>query len=447
MFAKTLCKVRGIAFWSLDWIKGSDIRKAYKNVKKYDCMDSCSDELISYQKEALKRLISHAKATTKYYGSIESFDIFKHPVINKNIMREKQEDFLSDRYDKNKLITMSTSGSTGTPFVCYQNRGKKKRVNAEVIYFSEKARYKLGENLIYLRVLIEKNKKPKLKQWIQNETLIDISHLNDEHIRKVLFDIEKISSYNGSVILAYASTYDALKDYTRRKGTSEIGKSKIRSVISSSEMLFEQTRSAMSESFNCRCFSRYSNQENGVLGQDDPDNPGTFILNEPHYFFEILKIETDEPAEEGEVGRIVVTDLYNYAMPMIRYDTGDIGAFTYVTKDGVSKKAITNFGGRKVDAVFDINGNRLSPHFVTNTFWSFPQIRQFQFIQQGRNEYIVKINAGSEFAGEKDVEKALKELLGSNAIISIERVEEIPVMSSGKRRYIINKVDWREQSH
>ena len=109
--------------------------------------------------------------------------------------------------------------------------------------------------------------------------------------------------------------------------------------------------------------------------------PNTFILNEANYFIEILK-ENDEPAEEGELGRIVVTDLYNYAMPMIRYDTGDVGSLKYMEINGVKKKVITNFTGRKIDMVYDVSGRCLSPHKVSVTFWSFPELKQFQFIQE-----------------------------------------------------------------
>ncbi|MBR7046864.1 MAG: hypothetical protein IKI43_00645, partial [Campylobacter sp.] len=92
-----------------------------------------------------------------YYGvqtfrAVENFNISHEklkdfPVITKNDIKANQDSFLSNQYDKDKLIQMSTSGSTGTPFVTYQNAKKKKWVNAEVIYYSEKVGYRLGDNL------------------------------------------------------------------------------------------------------------------------------------------------------------------------------------------------------------------------------------------------------------------------------------------------------------
>src|SRR5690606_23201883 len=119
------------------------------------------------------------------------------------------------------------------------------------------------------------------------------------------------------VLLAYASTYDALKDYILMEQNLSIKNIKFAGLISSSEILYDDTRKAMSEFFKCKVYSRYSNQENGVIGQDEDQN-NVFVLNEANYIVEIFKLDEDVLASEGEVGRIVITDLYNYAMPMIR---------------------------------------------------------------------------------------------------------------------------------
>jgi len=197
-----------------------------------------------------------------------------------------------------------------------------------LFYYSGKAGYSVGRSLIYLKPISQEKYKSKLSQWIQNETLLDICNLDDKRIDNLLDDIIK-TSHSGSMIKAYASTLEALGDYFRRKGISKVGKSKVFGVVSGAEMLSDEVRDAISKVFQCRCYSRYSNQENGIIGQDDEES-NVFILNEAHYIVEIFKIDGDELAADGEVGRIVVTDLYNYAMPMIHYDTGDIGSIVYI---------------------------------------------------------------------------------------------------------------------
>jgi phenylacetate-CoA ligase len=210
-------------------------------------------------------------------------------------------------------------------------------------------------------------------------------------------------------------------------------------------MLFDDTRDIISRAFHCPCFSRYSNQENGIIGQDNTQN-NVFILNEADYLIEIFQMDEDIAAEEGEVGRIVITDLYNHAMPMIRYDTGDIGSIIYIERNGVNKKAIANFGGRRVDMVFDSYGSRLSPHIITNNFCQFPELQQYQFIQESKINYTLKINTQSRFVRQKEMEVLLKKMLGDNAVINIETVEEIPVLASGKRKYIVNNMSINEHN-
>jgi len=438
MIAKTMCQLRSIAFWFLDAINGRVVKNAYHELKTFDALDSNSKRLTEHQQLALQKLLQKAIDTTRFYGKIERNCLADFPIVNKNIIRKQQDDFISGKYDKSKLFVRNTCGSTGAPFICYQNSVKKKRVNAEVIYYSGKAGYSVGRNLIYLSSSSQEKYKSKLSQWIKNEILLDINNLDNEKIERLLSNIYK-ASHSGSMIKVYASTLDAWRDYFRRKGISVAGKGRIYGIVSGAEMLFDDTRDAVSRIFHCRCFSRYSNQENGIIGQDDTEN-NVFILNEAHYLVEIFKMDADESAAEGEVGRIVVTDLYNYAMPMIRYDTGDIGSIVYIERDGVNKKAITNFGGRRVDMVFDCYGNRLSPHSAMIDYKLFPEIKQYQFIQENKTQYTVKINADKEFVRQKEIKAFLQRMLGDKAVINIEMVEEKPVLASGKRKYIVNKM-------
>jgi phenylacetate-CoA ligase len=436
-----LCKIRNRAFWTLDSLKGRPIKAAYEEIKKIDNINSSDKYINNYHNQAFNKLAKHAIATTEYYKDIKIDSLNNFPVINKIIIKDSQNKFLSNKYKKDQLIQMSTSGSTGIPFVSYQDIGKKRRVNAEVIYYSEKAGYSVGKNLIFMRVITDKTYKSKLNQWTQNETLIDIGNLDDQKIELIIDKIIGVSR-NGSMILAYASTYDVFRDYFIRNGYSITEKANIAGVISSSEMLFDNTRELMSKAFNCRVYSRYSNQENGIIGQDDEEN-NVFIINEADYIVEIFDMERDNPVSEGEIGRIVVTDLFNYAMPMIRYDTGDIGSITTINNNGSIKKAIINFGGRRIDVVYDSFGNRLSPHIITNNFWGFPEIKQYQFIQETKNEYTVKINVEGKFIRQDEVKEKLFSLLGNKAVVKIELIDEIPVMASGKRKYIINHVNNR----
>lgn len=421
-------------------MNGKKVRDAYLVIKKIDGLNSDNPYIHSYQLEQWQKLKKHACSTVDFYHKYEKCDFNEFPVITKNDIRENQGSFFSSLFKKEDLIQMSTSGSTGTPFICYQNSGKKKRVNAEIIYYSEKVGYHLGENLSYIRTIVKQNNKSGLKQFLQNQTLINCGELSDEGIEKIIRSLQDVCQKGSITLLGYASTYTAIKDYARKKDLFSIPKCNITGVISGSEMLFDETRQEISKLFgNVKMVSRYSNEENGVIGQDEGIN-NVFPINEASYFVEILD-EQGHSVQDGNLGRIVVTDLYNYAMPMIRYDTGDIGAVDIFEINGRKKRCICNFSGRKVDVIYDSKGRALSPHIITNGMWSFTDIIQFQIIQKGAKEYKIRLNVPRKFNREDDLIILMKSLLGEDAQISFEKVNEIPVLASGKRRYIIN--EWK----
>ena len=93
-----------------------------------------------------------------------------------------------------------------------------------------------------------------------------------------------------------------------------------------------------------------------------------------------------------------------------------------------------------IDVVYDCNGKRLSSHSISIAFWSFPEIKQFQFIQESETDYVVKLKVTREFKQRLALEEWLLSLLGPEARITIELVDDIPVLASGKSRYIFNKM-------
>lgn len=439
---KLMSFARNKVFWLLDSIKGSNVKIAYDNIKKIDSLNSDAPYIKEHQDAAWIKLKQNACSKTKAYEPYKSHEFFKFPIITKQDIRQAQDDFISSDYNKEQLITMPTSGSTGTPFVCYQNRGKKFRVNAEVIYYCEKIGYTLGENMSYVRTIVRQIKKSALKQFMQNQTMINCGLLNDSGIETILKIIKKRSKTGPVILLAYGSTYTAIKNYFLKHNITEFSALNISGAVSGSDMLFDDTREVISKVFgNIPVVSRYSNEENGVIGQDEGVN-NVFTINEADYIVEIVD-EQGNNVPDGTIGRIVVTDLFNYAMPMIRYDTGDIGAIQTFEINGRKKRCICDFSGRRVDVIFDTDGNALSPHSITNSMWSFTDITQFQVIQTDKNKYTLKLNVDGVFNREDEVVDELQSILGQNALIQIEKVDEIPVLSSGKRRYIIN--EWQKQ--
>lgn len=104
---------------------------------------------------------------------------------------------------------MSTSGSTGTPFVVRQNMNKRYRNLADIIYLNKITGQKIGDKYIFFRVWNDKNKKSKLEKWKQNLIPIDILHLDDSSLEKIRNFIKKNKKINST--LGYTNTYKMLE--------------------------------------------------------------------------------------------------------------------------------------------------------------------------------------------------------------------------------------------
>ena len=434
---KLLEILRGWIFWILDLLKGGKVRLYVKLLKKYN-EESSEVEIKNHQSEQVEKLLEHAKNTVPFYSNQKSKLLTDWPVVSKQIIKKNQESFISNLFRKEDLIKMSTSGSTGVPFTSFQNIDKKKHVNAETIYYNGLVGYKVGRRIVHYRAVPKEVQKSFVSQLKENIILIDCTDINDPVIEKALKELERTTRNNPSMLMGYSSTFDSFARYFKRYGNQKAKKCRIYGIVGGSTMLYDDTREEMEKAFCCKCVSRYANMENGFLGQDGFEN-NTFLPNYAHYYVEILKSNADEEADFGEIGRIVVTDLYNYAQPMIRYDTGDVGAWKILEFNGKSRRVITSFGGRKLDMIFNSAGNPVSPHAITRAIAGVVGIQQYQFAQLGSSKYEIRI-IREENINEDDVLNAIKHVMGENSEIRIVYVDEIPALASGKRRYIVNEM-------
>lgn len=127
-----------------------------------------------------------------------------------------------------------------------------------------------------------------------------------------------------------------------------------------------------------------------------PEN-NNFTINWASYVVEILDIIMDIPVPCGEIRRIVITDLYNFATPMIRYDTGDLVAFAINpsgTKDFPMLKTV--YGG-SLDAITSTNCKIINPFVIFGNFYKFPEISQIQLIQKTKYDYTFLLNCSEQF--------------------------------------------------
>lgn len=117
-------------------------------------------------------------------------------------------------------------------------------------------------------------------------------------------------------------------------------------------------RNTIHKAFNCLVLSRYSNEEYGVLSHEC-HICGQFHFKSDGYLFETLALDRDEPISPGTLGRVAVTDLYNHALPVIRYDTSGISSIILNNRSKFAALISSFFRSRHIDTVYDTAGRKL----------------------------------------------------------------------------------------
>ncbi|MFI3243461.1 MAG: hypothetical protein R3Y56_04325 [Akkermansia sp.] len=425
-------------FWIQDFLNGSPIRTHYREIRNaFENNKGCAD----LRQARLAELLKHAVDKSAFYKNCDPSNLQSFPVVNKitlqqnhdsNLIPEDQNPYM----DKGaKYHIQKTSGSTGTPFAIEFDTRKRARRLAELKYFGEVVGFKSHDMLVHLRIWTQWQSKTKAQISSENIMPFDISNLNGHNLSQLC---NTINDCKAKCLRGYASSFDMLAQYAR---DHKVKMPSLKIIIAGSETLYETTRELVHQHLHCDIISQYANEENGILAQESVGGvEQKFHLNSGSYIFEVLKMDSDQPAAYGELGRIVITDLFNYAFPVIRYDNGDNGVMEKDPQTGV--EYISQLFGRKLDLVFNTQGEPVFPMVLARILKNYNEyIYQWQFTQKGEKEYLLKLITHGEInaATETEISSQLQNAFGQDADIKIEYLEEIPVLKSGKRKSVANE--------
>lgn len=425
--------LRNWSFWVADRLTGGAVKKHLIEVSAI-LFDVTSVTSLEKQGKNLEALLKHAVSTTTFYSSFKDYqNINDFPVVKKTDVQNNFDAFRSSRFDNKKLHKVATSGSTGVPFFLFQNSDKRKRNIADVYYFLKKVDHILGQRLYELEIWKDHNRKSKLKSWIQNVVQFDVSKLTPDRMDGFLNEVKKYPKKKS--FLGFASSLETICKYLDSDSQPR-DLPIINTIIANSEFLNKYTRERLNAHFKANVYSRYSNEEIGIIAHQTAHSNDEFTINWASYYVELLDMDSDKPAAAGELGRIVVTDLFNYSMPLIRYDTGDVAMFT---ESNNSRPNFKHIEGRKMDLIYDTQGNILSSFIVyTKLYKYYNDLRQYQFIQTGEKEYTINLNVIDTFNHEQALIKDIQSDFGQDALVTVNYVDEIPPLASGKRKKVVN---------
>ena len=428
------------------WARNSELRNTYDEILNIlgEGKTPKNEQVIETK---TKQLLTHAASTCSYYrqavGNKSDLQLSDFPIVDKNIINNNRDAFISSEYAAKgtKLHYMHTSGSTGTPFEVVQDMGKRSRVIAEIKATNEIVGFPSHEPMMYLLgwANSDTHRPPysKKQQFLENIYRKPVAINDDNTMLHLAQFLKKRKIF---AIHSSGSSLQPLLDYIINSSKFSPSDFKLRIIITGGEMIPPSLKADVIRAFGdkCKCVVKYSNEEMGILAIDNgPNTP--YKLNVANYHFEVLKLDSDEPADENELGRIVVTDLYNYAMPLIRYDTGDLG----IIKELASGQwpALVDLHGKRRDLIFTPEGISISGATITNLLKEVKNVKLYQLIQEDCNKYCFKVVPTFTNITPTDDDLLIKELqtlLGKNAIIRVEITDEIPTINSQKRRYTVN---------
>lgn len=418
--------IRRYGFFALDMLRGGLVREHLQDLEQ---------KLSVTFEPDVDAFLDYARSRVPYYRRFTyARRLSDFPVLKKSIVRECTQEFLNPQFDRERLIPSSTSGSYGTPMTFWFSKEKKARQRAEVIYFNRWGKCDLGD----LHANIRAMNKSRLGLFLENQVLMNPTYMTQSWMEQQLAILRRRKV---RIVIGYASTIAALARLSLAKGFTPRDYS-IESVIYTSETMSDEAYHRVKDAFGCMILSRYATMEFGVLAHECPHSQAReHHVNCASYKLEVLHIDRDEPVNQGEIGRIVVTDLYSHAMPLIRYDTGDLGALRIGCSCGYSGPVLTKIEGRAVEEIRDTRGRRVSPFGITNVIWDLEDIIQLQIRQEGPRVYRVLIVPTERFSGEDLLRMKLYDVLGEDADLVVERVDDIPPLRSGKRPYIVNAIE------
>jgi phenylacetate-CoA ligase len=400
------------------------------------------DELKSLQTSKLQLILEHATKTCNaykpfngIYSSPEAW-LKTFPILTKKDTATSQLNYVSSSFDISKLIKYESSGSTGQRSVIYIDKKEQALIRAILILWWEWNGYYFGRPILQTGMSPKRGLVKKVKDFLLSTEYMVAFNL-DEHV--ILEKLDKVKKKKNMFLFGYASSLYEISKTARKYNVSNT----FDLAMSQGDKLFNHYKLEIETAFNCQVVEDYGLNEGFMVGQK-VDLPYYYIYT-PSVYIEILN-ERGESVPDGEMGRIVLTKLDGYAMPLIRYDTGDLGVMLPKEEYPLNRKysfpLLQMVIGRNTDIIKTRDGKSLIVHTFTGIFEFYSEIEQFQVVQNVEDE--IQINYITTDSFKKTVlskiENEFRNKTKTNIAINWNQVDHIEPSASGKPQIIINNL-------
>lgn len=412
------------------------------------------EKLEEYQMQQLEKLLKHAYKNVPYYRKVfdkrglrpkdvrDFNDLKKLPFLTKEIIRNNLNDLMAKNLPTSMFQYVYTSGSTGIPLQFYNEQGV---TSSREMAFHWRMRgwigYRFTDRCAILRGNVIKRPEKNKRTWWEYTTadkllILSLYDMTEENLFKY---VEKLNEFQPKFIQAYPSGITILACFIKEHNI-ELNYS-IEAILCGSEKLYYFQREMIEETLKCRVFSWYGHAEEAVLAGECEKSTYYHIF--PEYgVTELIRSNGSSINQEGGVGEIVGTGFNNYAMPFIRYKTGDLAVYTQLKCScGRNYQLIEKVEGRIQEVIVAKDGH-LIPLGDMQISFVFDNVKQFQFYQDKEGEVVFKIVKKDTYT-EKDTSHILRSLydrMGGSVKVYIKFVDKIPRTDSGKYRFLIQKL-------
>ncbi len=444
-------------------------RNRYANFREVLLLQKLpTDELRQRQFWRLSSLLHHAYKTVPYYrrvfermhitpDDIRSFADFEaFPLLSRQEIQENLTELLSSSILENMRYLNFSGGTMGEPIKFYQDLRLRESMEANWLLCLSFAGWTPSDMVVNIwgnpRDTGSGVVKKGLRTWLAGQLHLNAYKYNKSDLENWL---AAIARYRRVFIYAYVSVITDLAEYvleTKRK----VGN--VQAVITTAERLHDQQRETIRAAFACRVHDQYGSRE--VPGVASECEQGNMHLLTHSAYTEFLPMNSAASEDNPELAdaavpgqedahplsRLVLTNLTNLAMPLIRYEVGDYGAPQEGSCPCGRGFPLMHMGiGRLGGSLVTPGGTRLYSTFFVRQMYGMDGVTSFQFRQKKPEEvylYVVRGKRFSEITSRKlqELQARFAQEICPGMNLLVEYVDDLPRTVGGKHRHVICEV-------
>jgi phenylacetate-CoA ligase len=363
-------------------------------------------------------------------------DLSLYPLLSRDDVRLYVRDLISQSSARIGAVWNATGGSTGQPLRLLQSHRTRTLVMVNRLRCLRWYGVPRGSRLAFIWGA-ERDTSPMqaFRGWksrILGQCALNAFHLDERRCAEFFSILEE---FRPAIIYGYATALARfarhLRDHSRRPSHSPTA------IHSTAEVLSRADRDLIEEHLRGPVYDYYGSRDAGAIAGECRARDGL------HVFSDLIRVEVirenGSPCAAGEVGEVVVTNLHEHAMPLIRYRTGDRAAWlARRCRCGLTYPLISSLAGRVGDFIRTPGGHEIHGELFTHLFYGIEGVARFQVRQTGPAslEILVQACGTPDSTALERVRAASAKRFGAPDV-TVRVVDVIEPGPSGKHRFIL----------